>query len=199
MIPFRTALRTAFLFPACLSAVLLALPACQNTPTPVGIGTRGEGGTRILERAPLDIAVLPVVNNAGKLVPAKVLRGSFQQGLVERRYSPLALEYVDRQIREASYDPGAAQEQGVCTIQVDRWDTTLWESHDALTVSLTVRIVDAQGGEELWKGIVERRFDLAPVIGNLPTETQRIQHACDLLAAEVLQKLPLREARGPAN
>jgi hypothetical protein len=185
--------------PSLITAALLVLPACQNTPTPVGIGTRGEGAVKIMESAPIDIAVLPVVNNAGKNVPEKVLRASFQQGLVERRYSPLALEYVDRNISEASYSPGASQEQAVCTIEITRWDTSLWETHNALQVDLVVRIVDAVSGGELWKGSVDQRFDLGAQIENLPTETQRIQRACDILSAEVLQKLPVRVARHPGD
>ena len=191
MIPFRTALS--------ILSLSIVLAACQNTPTPVGIGTRGEGATRIMERAPIDIAVLPVVNNAGALVPTNVLRESFQQGLVDRRYSPLSLEYVDRNVTEASYNPGSSQEQAVCTIQVDRWDTNYWKTHNALVAGLSVTITDALNGDTLWKGTVEQRFDLGPHIENLPTETMRIQKTCEILAAEVLQKLPLREPRRPGD
>jgi hypothetical protein len=193
VISFCTTLRIS----SFITAALVLLPACETTPTPVGIGTRGEGAVKIMEAAPIDIAVLPVVNNAGKDVPAKVLRGSFQQGLVERHYSPLALEYVDRHISEASYSPGASQEQAVCTIEIATWDMSLWEMHNALKVGLVVRIVDASSGAELWKGSVDQRFDLGREIENLPTETQRIQRACDILATEVLQKLPIRHARSP--
>lgn len=190
MIPFRTTL--------CILS-LLVVAACQTTPTPVGIGTRGEGATKILERSPIDIAVLPIVNNAGALVPASVLRESFQQGLVDRRYSPLALEYVDRNISEASYSPGTSQEQAVCTIQIDRWDTSLWQTHNALLAALSVTITDALNGETLWRGTVDQRFDLGRSIDNLPTETMRIQRACEILAAEMLQKLPLRDPRRPGD
>ncbi|MDZ4773567.1 MAG: DUF4136 domain-containing protein [Planctomycetota bacterium] len=189
--------RNLISIPTLLLAASLALPSCKTGPSPVGIGTRGEGATKIMERAPIDIAVLPVVNNTGKNVPASVLRASFQQGLVERRYSPLSLEYVDRNITEASYNPGASQEQAVCTIEIARWDTSLWETHNALQVNLVVRIVDATSGQELWKGSVDQRFDLGTQIENLPTETQRIQKTCDILSTEVLQKLPPRVARSP--
>jgi hypothetical protein len=191
VISFRTTLSIA--------SLLLLSTACKTTPTPVGIGTRSEGAVKIMERAPIDIAVLPVVNNAGKNVPVKLVRGSFQQGLVERHYSPLALDYVDRNITEASYKPGASQEQAVCTIEITRWDTSLWETHNALQIDLVVRIVDAVSGSELWKGTVNKRFDLGPEIDNLPTETQRMQRASDILAAEVLQKLPVRQVRSPAE
>jgi hypothetical protein len=195
VISFRTTLRISSL----TTALVLAVAACGTTPTPVGIGTKGEGATKIMAAAPIDIAVLPVVNNARANVPAKVLRGSFQQGLVERRYSPLSLEYVDRHITEASYNPGASQEQAVCTIEVAKWDTSLWEMHNALKVDIVVRIVDAASGNELWKGSVNQRFDMGHDIENLATETQRIQRACDILAEEMLQKLPLRQAKGPGE
>lgn len=196
MIPFRTTLRISSL----ITVALLVVTACGTTPSPVGIGSRGEGAVKIMEAAPIDIAVLPVVNNARTTeVPAKVLRASFQQELVERHYSPLALDYVDRHIAEASYSPGASQEQAVCTIDVAKWDMSLWELHNALQVDLVVRIVDAASGQELWKGSVNQRFDLGREIESLATETQRIQRACDILAAEVLQKLPVRQARGPGE
>ena len=134
-----------------------------------------------------------------KFVPTSVLRSAIQQGLVERRYSPLSLEYVDRNITEASYSPGASQEQGVCTIAVERWDATLWDTHNVLTIAMSVKIDDAVSGANLWTGSVDQRFEFGREIENLPTQSQRIQRACDILTAEMLQKLPLRDARRPSD
>lgn len=190
-------LRSAFVSPLVPVAFLLALSACQTTPTPPGIGIRDSGATKMMERAPIDIAVLPVVNTAGKGVPTSVLRGSFQQGLVARRYSPLALEYVDRNVTDAAYNPGSADNQAVLTLTIERWDTSMWETQNTLQVKLAVHIVDAArgGSEELWSGSVDQRFEFGSALDTLATQGSRIQFACDTIAAEVLEKLPLRDAR----
>ncbi|MBL8858585.1 MAG: hypothetical protein JNL28_08785 [Planctomycetes bacterium] len=195
MISFRSALAISF-----LSIVsVFALGACHTTPTPVGIGIRGTNATKIMERSPIDIAVLPVVTNGDKRIPSNVLRAAIQQGLVERRYSPLALEYVDRNVTEASYTPGASQEHAVCTIQVESWDASLWDTHNVLTIAMNVKIDDAASGANLWTGSVNQRFEFGQAIESLPTQTQRVQRACDILAAEMLQKLPLRDSRRPSG
>lgn len=189
MISFRSA--SALLFvPA---AFVLAFSACNTTPTPVGIGIRGSGATKIMDRSPIDIAVVPVVNSAGKGVPTSVLRGSFQQGLVARRYSPLALEYVDRDVVNAAFTPDSTPGQAVMTISIERWDANVWETHNALHVKLQVSIADADSAE-LWSGSVDQRFEFGSALEPLATQSAKLQYACDVIAAEVLQKLPMRDA-----
>ncbi|MBL8862052.1 MAG: hypothetical protein JNK02_08575 [Planctomycetes bacterium] len=181
-----------------LALALLALAplACHSVPREPGLAVRSSDATGVLERAPIEVAVAPVVNAAGANLPAAELRAAFQRVLVERRYSPLALEYVDRRVVDAAYTPGAAEESATLQIVVESWNATLWESHSAIVARITARLVDARRpGEILWSATADQRFDFSEVREHLATEGARIRHACDRIAAEVLARLPARTAR----
>jgi hypothetical protein len=179
-----------------LAAAFLTLAACNAVPRQPGLAVRSTEATTVLERAPMEIAVAPVINASGSALPGDELRGSFQKELVERRYSPLALEFVDRRVVDASYTPGAAEESATLRITVERWDTSLWSSHGAITARVTANLVDAKGGgASLWSATADQRFDFLQMREHLATEGARIRYACDAIAAEVLAKLPARTAR----
>ena len=188
VIAFRTGIAIPFI------AFSLCLGACQSSaPVPLGKGVETQGLAKLLEKNPVDVAVAPIQNAAGRDVPASVLRACFQQELVSRRYSPLALDFVDRNVVDASYTPGASNEQAVMLIEIERWDTSLFKTHNAISTRMQVRMLDAQSGEELWTGRVDGRYDFGSALGNLPTESARVQHACKTIAAEILEKLPARD------
>jgi len=129
-------------------------------------------------------------------VPRAELRAAFHKGLAERRYSPLALAYVDRRIVDAAFTPGAADEQAALMITIERWDTRLWSSHGAITARMVVQLVDSRGGGEvLWNATADQRFDFPAVREHMSDEADRVRYACGQIAAELLQKLPLRTAR----
>jgi hypothetical protein len=173
----------------------LALAACADVPKPKGSAVRSSDPACIAEVSPLEIAVAPVVNAAGRDVPQQDLRVAFHRALVERRYSPLALEYVDRKVVDAAYTPGAAEESATMTITIEKWDASLWATHGAVTAKMSVQIVDPKGGAVLWSGTTDRRFDFPDVRENLSTERARIQYACNQIASEILTRLPSRTAR----
>lgn len=192
-----------FQVPACgrfVSSLVLAvaavgLGACNATHSVAAAGTEIHvtGESTVSARAPVDVAILPVANLANTAVPVEELRSAFQRGLVTRRYSPLSFEFVDKQIVDASYNPGAAAEQAVMSIEVQRWDTRLWETHGAVEVTIKVRLLDATaGGAELWTATADRRFDFGSEFDRLPTQTARVLHATQTIAAEMLERLPAR-------
>jgi hypothetical protein len=157
------------------------------------MGVETHGMAKLMEKNPVDVAVAPVNNSAGKEVPSKDLRECFHETLVSRRYSPLSIAFVDRNVVDATYTPGASNEQAVLTIDVERWDRSLWKTHNALTVRIHVRMLDAASGGELWSGRVDQRYDFGAALDNLPTETAKVRFACEKIAAEVLERLPARD------
>jgi len=189
--------RTRVVLPSA-ALIVFGLVACQSTaPVPKGRGVDQHGLAKLVEKSPVDVAVAPIHNVAGKDVPVRDLRACFHKGLVTRRYSPLALEYVDRNVADAGYTPGASKEQAVLQIDIERWDTSLWKTNNAITVRMQVRMLDAASGEELWSGRIDQRYDFGSTLDALPTETARIHYACDTIASEMLAALPARTPQGP--
>lgn len=175
---------------------LLVLSSCQSVPRHRGVAVHSTEGGRVVEESPIEIAVAPVVNASGASLPVAALRDSFQKELIEARYSPLALDYVDRKVVDAAYTPGASNEQAALVITVETWDPSLWTTHGAITAKIVAQLIDAKGGGEvLWSATADQRFDFPGLREHLSTETARLQYACDEIAAEVLGKLPARTAR----
>lgn len=179
-----------------LALSALALAACNDIPKPRGSAVRATDSQSLLEKSPIEVAVAPIVNASGASVPAGELRVSFQRELVERRYSPLALDFVDRRVVDAAYTPGAAQESATLTVTIEKWDSSLWTTHGAITAKITASLLDAKGsGDVLWSATADQRFDFLQVRENLSTEGARVRYACDAIAAELLARLPARTAR----
>ncbi len=173
----------------------LVLAACTSVPRSRGVTVDTSGGNRVVEASPIEVAVAPVVVLSGRNVPAQELRAGFHKALVDRRYSPLSLEYVDRRVVDAAYAPGSSEEQAVLSIRVESWDTGLWTTHGAITARVTAQMIAARGGEVLWSGTADRRFDFPDLREHLSTERARTQYACDQIAVEILSRLPVRVPR----
>jgi len=173
-----------------------AFAACNDIPKNRGSAVKSTDARSVQEQSPIEVAVAPVVNASGSNVPMSDLRSSFQKELVVRRYSPLALEYVDRKVVDAAYTPGASQESATLMITVERWDTSLWTSHGAITARMTASLLDARnGGAVLWSATTDQRYDFLQQNEKLTTEGARIRLACDSVAADLLARLPARTAR----
>jgi hypothetical protein len=123
-----------------LSHLIVIVPvalaaACSQLPTRKGTTVDARSNPKIETEAPIDVAVLPVENlTNSKRVPAKELRAALEGGLVQRRYTPLATEYVDKQITDAAFRPGSLQEDATLHLRVEAWDDSLWASHTAVTL-----------------------------------------------------------------
>lgn len=185
----------SILFPA-LTA--LALCACNDLPKRPGGSVETVHSGQLERSSPIDVVVAPVENASGrKGVPLAALREAFHKGLVKRRYSPLALEYVDRKVVNAAYTPGALKEEAVLQVTIEAWDDSLWESRGALTVKARARLLDAEGasGGPLWTGTVDHRFDIGVQGEPLASLDARMRQACERIAGELLAALP---ARSPA-
>ena len=189
----------------------LVLAACRDVPRPIGEGVSSTPSTRLGEHPPIDVAVAPVANMTGTSdgsLPAGELREAFWWKLVDQRYSPLALDFVDKHVVDAAYKSGAPGEQAVLLVQVEKWDTSLWETHNVISVKLTAHLVDAADGSgaagrsgagDLWTGKVDQRFDFGSDAEKFTTEAARMTWACRQIAAAVLARLPARQPKPGAS
>lgn len=178
-------------------ALALAVTACNDIPKRKGASVDTVSPTRLDATLPTEVVVAPIVNpSANAKLPADFLRESFQRGLVKRRYSPLALEYVDAKVVDAAYRPGSLQEEGVLEITVERWDTSLWDVRGSLSVKLSARLIDTRtpNGGDLWSGRLDRRFDFEPADTTVDARA-KLKTACDEIANEMLGALPARKAQ----
>lgn len=183
-----TSFRTAFVL-----ALACAATACTNMGQRRGRDVEASASTRLETETTIDVAVLPIENASGKKsLPAKELRGAFERALVQRRYSPLATEYVDAQIVDAAFKPGSVKEDAQLVVSVDAWDDSLWTTHSAVTLKIRARLVDSRGGADLWKGTLEKRIEIGADRESYSTEAPLRAKLCQQIASEVLAALPAR-------
>jgi len=178
----------------------LVSSACNELPRRRGESVQAVSSGKLDEKNPVDIVVAPVENATGsKSVPLAALREAFQDGLLRRHYSPLALDYVDRKVVDATYQPGALQEEAVLQVKVETWDTSLLDSRGALKVKVHARLIDAesQGAVQLWSGFIDHRFDLDGARERFSTRQALLEYASEQIASEVLAALPARSAGPP--
>lgn len=184
-----------------LSALpLLVIGACQNLPRPSHENVTSTKAPKLRENPPIEVAVAPIENGAGESVPTDELRAAFHKNLVKQRFTPLALEFVDRNVDRnavpAAYRPGASSEQAVLLIQVDRWDTSLWSTHNAISAKISARLADASdpGSADFWSGSLDERIEFGSESTHFSTESARLAWACDQIAQRMLEALPARQA-----
>ncbi len=176
-----------------LGACGLALTAgCHTLPEPPGFHVEVLHQGTLEEVQPIDIVVLPIIDDSGTgEVPKKELRDAFYTTLPRRRYSPLSLEYVDRRVVEASYNPGMLQEDAALKVMVREWDLSRWTSHARLTVVVEAWMESLEG-EKLWGGRLSKTLNLKQERERHETSYQAFQLACHLIAEELLEVMPAR-------
>jgi hypothetical protein len=176
-----------------LVASLLFAGACQTTaPTPQH-ATDKLPSAGLAAAQPADVAVAPIQDETGRAVgdvPLEAVRQAIYTGLVDRLYSPVSLDYVDRQWTEASFG-GAGAADAVLEIAITKWDTTHVAQRGVVLARAVGTLVDAKNpeGQPLWAVGITRRLDLG---GPDPTGDWRTR-AAGMLAAELLAELPLRD------
>jgi hypothetical protein len=95
---------------ASASALLLALAGCEAPPAPLSSGSVQFAVKDYAERAPIEVAVLPVATGERGFTPAeaKMLRGVLYDELIGKGYSPLNPVFVDAALKDALERSGAA-------------------------------------------------------------------------------------------
>ncbi|MEM7310196.1 MAG: hypothetical protein AAF682_26210 [Planctomycetota bacterium] len=172
------------------AALLLCTAACQSTTTPIQYATDVLPSGGLSQAQPADIAVPPVRNGTDAAVPVEGVRLACYTGLVDRLYSPVSLDYVDRTWTDASYG-GAGAADAVLDIEVTKWDTTHVSSRGIVIARAEARLLDARNpdGKPLWAVGVTRRLDLGGPNPSAGWESL----AADLLADQILTQLPERD------
>ncbi len=165
----------------------------------VGIGNENLSVGRLSTVRPVEVVVPPIRDATGDgTLPLAELRAAFQRGLVQRRYTPLALAFVDNNIgvAEASYRPGALGEQAVLDVTVTGWDLSRWRSHATLTVDIDIWMLDATDpdlAKALWGGHVTREVDLSRERSNYLSDEELTRRALAVAVEGILASLPPRD------
>jgi hypothetical protein len=178
-------------------ALLSALTGCDSPRTaPRGADNLELHTGKLKQANPLEIAVLPVQNNTGaENVPLDALRRSFHHGLVRQRYTPLALEYVDSKIVEASYTPGEANENAILQVFVTRWDDSRWKSSAELRIDGEVYLLgvgSSDPSKALWGGKFSRSVSVLARRQVVASDGELMSEALQQFADDVLASLPAR-------
>lgn len=182
-------------------ALVALVPAlvlgCHSLPEAPGRHAEVLVEGRLSERNPSDVAVLPVVNKTGKAnLPLGVIRHAFYLGLVERRYSPIALDFVDRRVVDASYQPGALQEDAALKIFLTEWDDSSWETHRRIGIGADVFLIDARptdANQELWGWRLREEISVSADTARYALEEDLMRLAIERFTKEILGGLPLRD------
>jgi hypothetical protein len=175
-----------------------ALASCGSTHKVRGADNEGLSAGRLATVNPLEI-VVPRIENQSSVtgLPLDSMRSKFHAGLVKLRYTPLALDYVDRSanVVDASYRPGELGEQATLRVVLTGWDDSLWKSRSRLVVDADVYLLDAREPEltkALWGGHVTRTIDLSKQAAAIPTSGALLERAVTEFVDGVLASLPAR-------
>jgi hypothetical protein len=191
-----------------LSFAVLALlvSACASPIRPRGIDSEGLVVGRLKSVNPLEVVVPRIENKTGKTdLPLSVMRDDFQKGLVALRYSPLSLDFVDRNVNvtEASYSPGTLGEQATLKVVLTNWDSSRWNSHATLVVDADVYLLDANDPDPahaLWGGHTTRSVDLSRQRQQFISDEAMLRRAVELTVDGILVALPSRDPeKAPTN
>jgi hypothetical protein len=128
-------------------------------------------------------------------VPLDVFRRAFVETLIERRYSPLAPDYVDANWVEASFR-GTPPPDAVLVIAITAWDPSHLFSTGKVGAGADVTLFEGGDttGRVLWRRTLKHEVDLGDGRGNPPAVGQDlIPRAVRRFAQEVLSALPMRD------
>ncbi|HVS18126.1 MAG TPA: hypothetical protein VMT18_05960 [Planctomycetota bacterium] len=183
---------------AAFALTLIAASGCHSTAVlPPGADNPGLVAGSLRSANPLDVAVLAIDNQTGREgLPTAELRELLHAGLVARHYSPLAIEYVDRKTTEASYRPGASNEDALLTFVLTGWDDSLWRTHSRLVIRGEIWLLDAERPsttQALWGGKVERTMEMARERQVLATDSALTTRTLSDFTEAVLASLPSRK------
>jgi hypothetical protein len=182
---------------ATVLAVSLTALACNAIRKDKDDASGGrDANARLEEIQPTDVAVAPVRDQTdAQRVPLDVFRTAFIETLIERRYSPLAPDYVDANWVEASFR-GTPPPDALLVIAVTAWDPSHLFSTGKIGAAGDVVLFEGGDttGRVLWKRTMKHEVDLGDGRGNPPAVGQDlIPRAVRKFAQAVLSDLPMRD------
>ncbi|MEX1025350.1 MAG: hypothetical protein WD226_09755 [Planctomycetota bacterium] len=177
-----------------------ALGGCTVPPRPVSNEPPGKRTEVLaaegLERLqPADIAVAPIENLTGvEGLPSEAVRAALAEALVQRLYTPLALDYVDAHWVDASFR-GSAAPDATLLIKILGWNDSGLTSKGELAAEVELKLVEGgtADGRVLWGRRMQRVVDVASG-GRRPAGLWRdlFPAAARALATEFMTELPER-------
>lgn len=189
----------------------LALVACQ-APLPNNRQFWSQNDGKLQLAKPVDIAVMPPTDATNRTaglpglspasLPLQEIRKLAYKELLQRRYSPLSLDFVDKAVLgkatpvEASYSEirERCAADAILNLTVNRWDSSRLQSSGLFSIGMEAYLVDARTGETIWQG----RADWDMHLGNeadqdrVSTEELR-ERGIKRFFTEFLAQLPKRE------
>jgi hypothetical protein len=185
-----------FALGATLLGTALAGVACQSVPEPPGRYVEVLYSGPLEELRPIDVVIAPIIDQSvGQNVPMVDLRLAFQRNLILRRYSALALPYTDQRVVNASYQPGARNEDAILQVTIREWDEKRLKSTGELRLRVEAWMLSAEDQTELWGGQLERTLYLADKLAGLPTTKGALRGVAEMIASELLEVMPARTPR----
>jgi hypothetical protein len=178
----------------------LLFASCENLPrlpgsAPITQSTDFHPAEGLAERQPAEIALAPIRNQSSiESLPLVELREDIYRELINRLYSPLDLDFVDRHWEGSSFS-GAAPPDALLTIVVTDWDANSLATEGELKATLELRIFDGDSAENpvLWGVDATRTVDLHQGQGTAGLVRDLYPEALRALAEEVIQLLPERD------
>ncbi len=183
----------------------LALTACQSAP-PVVLKSGLEVTAALAALRPIDVAILPVEDATADKVVAPYLSGlrkKVSEALIVQRYSPLALDAVDRGLGKAGGSPvdpaflaqiaGRLGDNAVLGIRITRWDAAKIMQNGRVDFSAEVLMIGSKDKDVLWRGMVSGSVKAG---GSGPSplgESRRFESCAELFAQYLIAELPERE------
>ncbi len=174
-----------------LLAILLPLLAAACQVPAEDVPNSEPVTVRVLQqRAPANIAVLRFeVEPTAGLVPVEELRGQARQALMDRGFSPLAPEYVDREVAARPAASVRLPEAGVLALRVGRWNDVRAASQGLLQARVTGVLYD-EGGRVVAQIGLDQDFQLRPAELSAIAAGNRRQALVERMFAELLAPLP---------
>ncbi len=182
-----------------------ALTACQMAP-PVVLDSDLKVTAALAELRPIDVAVLPVEDSSfdKSITPyLATMRKHISAALVVQRYSPLAIDAVDRGLADASGSSvdqaflnsvaGRFEEDAVLGIRVTRWDARKIMQNARIEFSAEVFMIATKDQQPLWSGMVSGSIKAG---GDGPSpigESRRFESTAALFAEALIAELPERQ------
>jgi len=189
----KTAIPSTCRLPLASVLALLFAAGCQTTPWPFEHTTPlpAEG---LVALQPADVAVAPIVDVSGSPeTPVVALREAFQVGLVDRLFSPVAIEYFDANWVDASF-VGDEAPDATLSVKIMDWDTSLLIGQRTVVVAAEIAMYAGTDfdGMPLWAVQLTRRVELARSGILRGSRDDHLNLAARLFAKEALGLIPER-------
>lgn len=175
------------------AVAVLSLVACQTTPLDQTRASRRAAFTKFDgEYAPASLGVCKVANESGDATPPTAeVRELLHENLLERGFSPLSDDYVDR-ITEGgrlAADEVHVDGSGMLSVRIYRWDEERAESHGMLYAEMFMTLFSSDG---LLLGSVyqKRSEDLNPKEFAALTPKQRRNKLVERVVSRLFTEFP---------